>query len=112
MGYTHVFEKFDGNRYYDVNDAGTVLIDESDGALITDAKGNKIKFNLSGKIAYTQAALNDKIKKIFDINLTKKSNPINNRKAKEFSYYYDLITVELFLYMIPVVKNTDLLSRE
>lgn len=31
------------------------------------------------------------IKKIFDINLTNKSNPINNRKAKEFSYYYDLI---------------------
>ncbi len=36
-----------------------------------------------------------KIKKIFDINLTKKSNPINNRKAKEFSYYYDLIWKEI-----------------
>lgn len=31
------------------------------------------------------------IKKIYDINLTNKSTPINNRKAKEFSYYYDLI---------------------
>lgn len=32
-----------------------------------------------------------KIKKIYDINLTDKSTPINNRKTKEFSYYYDLI---------------------
>ena len=31
------------------------------------------------------------IKSIYDINLTDKSTPINNRKAKEFSYYYDLI---------------------
>lgn len=31
------------------------------------------------------------IKKIYDINLTNKSNPIENRKAKEFAYYYDLI---------------------
>lgn len=31
------------------------------------------------------------IKNIYEINLTNKSNPINNRKAKEFSYYYDLI---------------------
>lgn len=36
-----------------------------------------------------------KIKKIFDINLTDKSTPINNRKAKEFSYYYDLIWKEI-----------------
>ena len=35
-----------------------------------------------------------KIKKIFDINLSNKSNPINNRKSKEFSYYYDLIWKE------------------
>lgn len=32
-----------------------------------------------------------KIKKIYDINLTDKSTPIENRKAKEFSYYYDMI---------------------
>lgn len=31
------------------------------------------------------------IKNIYDINLTNKSTPIENRKAKEFSYYYDLI---------------------
>lgn len=36
-----------------------------------------------------------KIKKIFDINLSNKSNPINNRKSKEFSYYYDLIWKEI-----------------
>ena len=82
MGYTHVFEKFDGNRYYDVNDAGTVLIDESDGALITDAKGNKIKFNLSGKIAYTQAALNDKIKKIFEYNNGRIVSVYDTRRKK------------------------------
>lgn len=35
------------------------------------------------------------IKKIVDIKLTNKSNPINNRKAKEFSYYYDLIWKEI-----------------
>lgn len=36
-----------------------------------------------------------KIKKIFDINLTNKSTPINNRKTKEFSSYYDLIWKEI-----------------
>lgn len=35
------------------------------------------------------------IKKIIDINLTDRSNPINNRKAKEFTYYYDLIWKEI-----------------
>lgn len=32
-----------------------------------------------------------KIKKIYQIELTNKSNPIENRKAKEFSTYYDQI---------------------
>lgn len=32
-----------------------------------------------------------KIKSIYEINLTNKSTPIENRKAKEFAYYYDLI---------------------
>jgi NitT/TauT family transport system ATP-binding protein len=31
------------------------------------------------------------IKKIIDIKLTDKSNPINNRKAPEFSSYYEMI---------------------
>ena len=35
------------------------------------------------------------IKKIIDIKLTDKSTPINNRKAKEFAYYYDLIWKEI-----------------
>ena len=40
-----------------------------------------------------------KIKKIFDINLSNKSNPINNRKSKEFSYYYDLIWKEIDIHV-------------
>lgn len=35
------------------------------------------------------------IKKVFDINLTNSSTPINNRKCKEFDYYYDTIWKEL-----------------
>lgn len=35
------------------------------------------------------------IKKTVPIHLTKKSNPIENRKAKEFSTYYDLIWKEI-----------------
>ena len=35
------------------------------------------------------------IKKTIDINLTDKSNPIENRKAKEFAYYYEKIWKEL-----------------
>lgn len=31
------------------------------------------------------------IKTVYNINLTDKSTPIKNRRAKEFSYYYDLI---------------------
>ena len=36
-----------------------------------------------------------KVKKIFDINLANKSTPLNNRKDKEFSKYYDLIWKEI-----------------
>ena len=31
------------------------------------------------------------IKNVYDINLENKSTPIENRKDKKFSYYYDLI---------------------
>ena len=31
------------------------------------------------------------VKNIYEIVLSDKRNPIENRKAKEFSYYYDLI---------------------
>ena len=31
------------------------------------------------------------IKNIYDINLSNRSTPLENRKAKEFSYYYDMI---------------------
>ena len=36
-----------------------------------------------------------KVKSIYNINLTNRSNPINNRKTKEFSYYYDTIWKDL-----------------
>ncbi len=36
-----------------------------------------------------------KIKKIFDINLSNRSTPIENRRAKEFSEYYDAIWKEI-----------------
>ena len=31
------------------------------------------------------------IKSVYDINLENRSTPINNRKDKNFSYYYDAI---------------------
>lgn len=36
-----------------------------------------------------------KVKKIFNIIMTNKSSPINNRKCKEFSEYYDMIWKEI-----------------
>lgn len=36
-----------------------------------------------------------KIKNIIDIHLTDKKNPIENRKAKEFGMYYDMIWKEI-----------------
>ena len=36
-----------------------------------------------------------KIKKIFEIVMEDRSNPINNRKCKEFSMYYDTIWKEI-----------------
>ena len=38
------------------------------------------------------------IKSIYDIKLTNKSNPINNRKCKEFSEYYEKIWKDLDFY--------------
>lgn len=35
------------------------------------------------------------VKNIYNINLSNKSTPINNRKAKEFSTYYDMIWRDL-----------------
>lgn len=40
-----------------------------------------------------------KIKNIYDIKLTNKSNPIENRKAKEFSTYYDMIWKDIDYYV-------------
>ena len=37
-----------------------------------------------------------KIKKIYDIKLTNKKNPIENRKAPEFSIYYEKIWKDYF----------------
>ena len=31
------------------------------------------------------------VKKVYDIKFSEKGTPIENRKAKEFSYYYDMI---------------------
>lgn len=39
------------------------------------------------------------VKKIYDINLTNKSTPINNRKCKEFSSYYDKIWRDLDVHL-------------
>lgn len=36
-----------------------------------------------------------KVKKIFNIEMENKSTPINNRKCKEFTYYYDMIWKEI-----------------
>ena len=36
-----------------------------------------------------------KVKKIYQIEMEEKSNPINNRKCKEFSKYYDQIWRDL-----------------
>lgn len=36
-----------------------------------------------------------RVKNIYEIKLTNKSNPIENRKAKEFGYYYDLLWKDL-----------------
>ena len=40
-----------------------------------------------------------KVKKIFDIKLTDKSSPINNRKCPEFSKYYDMIWKEIDIHV-------------
>ena len=40
-----------------------------------------------------------KVKNIFDINLTDKSSPINNRKCPEFANYYDMIWKEIDIHV-------------
>ncbi|MGN1000881.1 MAG: ABC transporter ATP-binding protein [Bacilli bacterium] len=40
-----------------------------------------------------------KVKCIYDIKLTNRSTPINNRKCKEFSYYYDKIWRDLDVHL-------------
>lgn len=39
------------------------------------------------------------IKNIYDINLSNRSTPIENRNAKEFSYYYDMIWKDIDTYV-------------
>lgn len=40
-----------------------------------------------------------KIKKIYSIEMTNQSSPINNRKCKEFSIYYDKIWRDLDVHL-------------
>ena len=35
------------------------------------------------------------IKKVYDINLSKKGTPLENRKDKMFAYYYDILWKDL-----------------
>lgn len=44
-----------------------------------------------GDRVLVMSASPSKVKKIFTIKLTDKDGPINNRKAPEFGYYYDMI---------------------
>ena len=39
------------------------------------------------------------VKKIYNINLTNKSTPINNRKCEEFNIYYDKIWRDLDVHL-------------
>ena len=40
-----------------------------------------------------------KIKNIYDINLSNKSTPINNRKSKDFNKYFDMIWGDLDVHL-------------
>lgn len=39
------------------------------------------------------------VKNIYDIKLTNQSTPINNRKAKEFAFYYENIWKDLDIHV-------------
>jgi len=49
------------------------------------------KFIVENKLPATSIGKSVLNKNIYEINLSNKSTPINNRKAEEFSKYYDLI---------------------
>lgn len=94
LGITHCFKKFDDYRFYDELDAGTILIEESDEVFLIDAKGNKIVFNSEGRIAYTTAAINAKIRKYYEYSsgrLTKIYDERNHDKygVLEQVIYFD-----------------------
>ena len=87
-GYVHTFELFDeaNDRYFDVDDPGSVLEIVSDGAWLKDEKGNGVKFKQNGKIDYTMSALNPNIKKKFEHDLQGRVSRIydTRRGLKEY----------------------------
>ena len=82
LGVTHCFKKFDDSRFYDELDAGTILKEKSDGAVLIDAKGNKVKFDSTGRIAYTEADLNSLIKKCYEYSSGRLARVYDERNKK------------------------------
>lgn len=63
-GGTHKFVRFDGNRFYDSQNAKTVLHYSSESKYISDGVGNKWYFNSEGLLFKMVSCFNDAIEKI------------------------------------------------
>lgn len=63
-GEVHTFVRYDGNKFYDCQNAKTVLYYTQDSKYVTDSVGNKLFFNTNGTLQKVVSCFNDKIAKI------------------------------------------------
>ncbi len=63
-GEVHTFVRYDGNNFYDCQNAKTVLYYSQDSKYVTDGVGNKLFFNANGTLQKVVSCFNDQIAKI------------------------------------------------
>ena len=91
QGYEHLFVPLDGatNTYYDTT--GLNLTYDSATGTISDAAGNALVFNASGKLAESISAQNANIKKIYYYDSTGKLDSVydNRKSSRKITFGYN-----------------------
>ena len=92
-GETHTFKRFDGNRYYDCQNAKTVLYFSAESKYVTDGVGNKLYFNSNGLLEKSVSCFNDAIEKIYTYDQSNRLVQIHDSRSVVGSNVKNKITL-------------------
>ncbi|QVK16927.1 hypothetical protein KHQ81_08440 [Mycoplasmatota bacterium] len=89
-GYQHVFEKLQGDQYYDTTGLGLILTVNSSNKVITDEQGNQMKFKADRLVSTTSCQNSDIVKSFNYTNGKLKSIYDGRKKGAQIVFDYDI----------------------